>query len=255
MAIEQNNNEPIRTDNAAEEEFSTQVAAKPASRKTAKRASRQVSRQITDNIVLYSDGKMRWQYDLDLFRTPVVFWLVWRILAVICAVALAIVFFVDCGKPDFFWQGFLQWLKILAIAIAGVTALCGLGYLVYAAMMGGKYSVIFEMDEKGINHIQTKSSAQKSRRIASATQIAGLAGGSPTTLGAGINASRTEMYTDFARVKRVIARPMFHLIKLSAPFNHNQVYVHKEDFAFVKDYIVAHCPSKKAKENRNHNAA
>lgn len=248
MANEQNNNEPISMDKSVNEASSPQDDTKHTKRKTVKRASRQTDQQITDNIALYSDGKMRWQYDLNLFRTPVIFWLVWRILAIICAVALAIVFFVDCGKADFFWQGFLQWFKILAIAIAGVTALCGLGYLVYAAMMGGKYSVIFEMDEKGINHIQTKSSSQKSRRIADATQIAGLLGGSPTTVGVGVNASRTEMYTDFARVKRVIARPMFHLIKLSAPFNHNQVYVHKEDYAFVVDYIMAHCPSNKTKE-------
>ena len=63
------------------------------------------------------------------------------------------------------------------------------------------------------------------------------------TVGVGLNAQRTEMYTEFAKVRKVKAYPRRHLIKVNERLEHNQVFAAKEDFAFVKDYIVSHCPN------------
>ena len=192
-------------------------------------------KKISENITLYEDGKYVWRYDLGLFKTPIIFWLVYRIFILIY---LGIALFVTGASlikgMDSFSKNYLTDLKFLGIGFAVMTAVVVLGYLLYAAIMGGKYCVIFELDEKGVLHKQVPKQAKKARKIAGAAIAAG-------SIGAGIAASRTTMYTDFSRVKKVKLRPRFDLIKIREGLSHNQVYVHKEDFEFVSNYITEHC--------------
>lgn len=58
-------------------------------------------------------------------------------------------------------------------------------------------------------------------------------------------AAKQESYTDFQRVRRVVARPRLHLIKVNERLEKNQVYVPREDFDFVLDFIRSHCPNLK----------
>ena len=122
-----------------------------------------------------------------------------------------------------------------------MTVVTALGYSVYAALMGGKYCVMFEMDENGINHKQISAQAKKAKKIAGATALAGAASGRLTTVGAGINSARTEMYSDFSRVRKVKAFPALNLIKVNGRLSRNQIYASKDDFEFVKKYIKERC--------------
>ena len=105
--------------------------------------------------------------------------------------------------------------------------------------MGWKYCVIFEMDEKGINHAQIPEQADKARAMGEMTMRLGA--GNPTMEGIGRNSQRTEMYSEFAKVKKVKAYPNKNLIKVNGVLDHNQVYVLKEDFEFVEKYIISRC--------------
>ena len=76
--------------------------------------------------------------------------------------------------------------------------------------------------------------------------MAGAAGGSFTTAGAGmLAASKNASISAFTHVKRVKARRWLHVIKVNQLFEHNQVYVRKEDFDFVYNYIKSRCPKAK----------
>ena len=50
------------------------------------------------------------------------------------------------------WETLLTNAKIFAVVFAVMTAITIIGYLLYAAIMGGKYIVEFEMDENGIEY-------------------------------------------------------------------------------------------------------
>ncbi|MBQ9472148.1 MAG: hypothetical protein IJU73_03275, partial [Ruminococcus sp.] len=127
----------------------------------------------------------------------------------------------------------------------GMTVLCALGYLLYAAIMGGKYIVMFEMDDKGVNHKQLPKQAKKAEWISLLTVLAGLASRNPTTVGVGLISARSEMYTRFGNVRKIKAYPNRDLIKLNERLMHNQVYAAKEDFEFVYGYIKDHVDIKK----------
>ncbi|MBO4572719.1 MAG: hypothetical protein J5762_03010 [Clostridia bacterium] len=225
----------------------TSTSDEPKKQKRRKKRNTPVEvEKISENISLYDDGKYRWSYALNMFKNPIIFFTVWKIFFIIMSIGFIISFLVSLGEKDFFFAGFLNWLKIYGIAIAAMTAISYLGYAVYAAMLGGKYLVEFEMDEKGVLHTQTATQAKKAKKIGSATAVAGLTAGRLTTVGIGVNAaSKTSSYTDFSAVKKVkVIRPLL-VIKLNERFEHNQVYANKEDFDFVLSYVISHCPNAK----------
>ena len=190
-------------------------------------------------VTLGDDGKYRWTYEMSLFKNPTIFLLIWKIFFFIFLGVFAVV-----NVSDFIKWGpekALENLPVLGYLLLGMTAVVGLGYLIYAAIMGGKYIVEFEMDEKGVNHKQIASQAKKAKKIGRVTMMAGAASGRIGTVGAGMNAQRTEMYSDFSKVRKVKVYPYRNLIKVNERFGHNQVYAAKEDFEFVKSYIVSRC--------------
>ena len=192
---------------------------------------------IGERVTLCEDGKYRWRYDVSLLKNPMIFLMVWKIFFFIFLGIFVITTIADT----------IQWgtkrlagnLKIWGIVLIGMTAVVFLGYLVYAAKMGWKYCVIFEMDEKGINHAQIPEQAEKARAMGEMTMRLGA--GNPTMEGIGRNSQRTEMYSEFAKVKKVKAYPNQNLIKVNGFLDHNQVYVQKEDFEFVERYIISRC--------------
>ena len=197
--------------------------------------------KISDNITLCKEGKYRWIYELHLFKTPIIFMLVWKILFFIFLMIFAFVFIADFVNWGFTAERIKESLRFSGFFLLGMTVVTALGYSVYAALMGGKYCVMFEMDEKGINHKQIPAQAKKAKKIAGATALAGAASGRLTTVGAGINSARTEMYSDFSRVRKVKAFPALNLIKVNGRLSRNQIYASKEDFEFVKKYIKERC--------------
>ena len=188
------------------------------------------------------DGKYRWTYEMSLFKNPTIFILVWKIFFFIILGIFAFMVIVDIADwGGFDGERFLNSLKIMGWFLLGMTALVGVSYLIYAAVMGGKYVVEFEMDERGINHRQIPAQAEKAGKIGQAAVAAGLGTGRLSAVGAGMSAQRTEMYSEFARVRKVRAYPRRNLIKVNERLNHNQVYVGREHFDFVESFIRSHC--------------
>ena len=205
-----------------------------------------VGEKISDNIYLCRDGAYRWVYEYNLYKRPGIFFLVWKILFCIITAGIVIAMISDAARwSDFFPDRFLTNLKFYAYFVIGMTVLSLISYLIYAMVMGGKYCIIFEMDEKGINHKQMPQQAKKAEMLAEITMMAGLASGSLTTLGVGASAARTEMYSEFSKVKAVKSYPRRHLIKVNGILSHNQVYADKNDFEFVQKYILDHCKNLK----------
>ncbi|MBQ7715206.1 MAG: zinc ribbon domain-containing protein [Clostridia bacterium] len=203
-------------------------------------------KKISDNIVLSSDGKYRWYYEMSLFKNPTIFFLIWKIFFFVVLGIFVFMTVVSASDGiDPFGEVVLRNLKYFGYFVAGMTALVGISYLIYAAIMGGKYCVIFEMDEAGVNHRQIPKQARKAEKIADFAMLAGLAAGKPYMFGAGAAAARTEMYSDFSKVKKVKDYPRRNIIKVIQTLNRNQVYAAAEDFDFVKNFIIYHCPNLK----------
>jgi hypothetical protein len=190
---------------------------------------------------LCDDGKYRWIYEMNMLTNPTIFLTVFKIFFyIILAGWLIFGTFLYLIHGDF--QGFLDFSKGALIAIVGMAALTFLGVLLLSAMYGGKYVVLFEMDEQEIKHIQLPRQVKKAQALSLLTALVGIAAKRPTTVGAGLLASgKTTSTSEYKKVRRVVARRALHLIKVNQLLEKNQIYVPDEDFDFVYEYIKSRC--------------
>ena len=130
---------------------------------------------------------------------------------------------------------------LLAILFLGLAS-----YLVYAAFMGGKYCVLFEMDDKGITHTQISTQLRKARTLSKMTILLGMMTGNIGTIGSGLLAgSRQSISSDWDKVKNVKSYPKRNIIKVNGLFNKNQIYASDKDFEFVRHFVKEHCRNAK----------
>ena len=190
---------------------------------------------------LCDDGKYRWVYEMNMLTNPTIFLTVFKVfLYIILAGWLIFGTFLYLIHGDF--EGFLDMSKGMLVALAIMAGLTLLGVLFLAALYGGKYVVLFEMDEQEIKHIQLPRQVKKAQAISLITTLVGLAAKKPTTAGAGLLAAGKSSSTSvYANVRRVVARRNLHLIKVNQLLNKNQIYVPDEDFDFVYEFIKSRC--------------
>ena len=194
------------------------------------------------NILFCNDGKYRWIYELKMMKNPVVFVTLFKIFGFIF---LAVWLFGSIHEltDGNGWDAVWGFTKVLLIVFAGFIVLILLAYTLVAAMNGWKYIVLFEMDEHGVLHRQLKQQVNRAKALGWLTVFVGAASGNLATVGAGINAAtKEEMYSDFSKVRSVKPKRGWNTIKVNEMLNKNQVYVEKEDFDFVYQFILAHCP-------------
>jgi len=200
-------------------------------------------------ITLCPDGKYCWVYELKLLKNPAILCVIWKIIVGAFLGVWLFVMLLSLGDTHFWWDGFWSEAKMFALLTALMLALSLLAYLFYAAVMGGKYCVLFEMDENGIRHTQAPRQFKKAQLLAAITALSGMKSGHIGTVGTGLLAgSKVSSYSEWHLVKSIAVHPRLNLIKVNAPLNKNQVYAEDTDFAFVRQYILTHCAEAKLRE-------
>ena len=202
--------------------------------------------QHSERLVHCEDGVYRWIYEYSLFKHPGLFFLIWRVFFFVMLGIFAFMLILNAFEGDLDGARLLDTLKYLGIGTLGMTALVGISYLIYAAIMGGKYIAVFEMDENGITHRQIDRQAKRTNAIGNAAFVVGLLTHNYSSMAAGMNV-RSEMHTSFRSTGKARAYPRKHLIKLREMLTQNQVFAHPEDFEFVKNYIFSRVPEKARK--------
>lgn len=189
-----------------------------------------------------NDGKYRWVYELNMYTTTVLLKECYRAFFITCAIVAVITFFI--GLTNGIGNAISLSLTAGAV-VTGIFIVLGIiAYFIVAFINGGKYCVVFEMDENGLLHAQQNRQAKKTQLIGLIAAMAGAARGKIGAVGTGILvATKTSMYSGFDSVKVIEAVPDSNLIRLNGKLDRNQVYVDEKDFAFVLQYIVEHCPN------------
>lgn len=197
-------------------------------------------------IIQGPDGVYRWAYDFNMLTNPTILFTVFKGVSI----GFGFMWVFEIGfavfGDDFELSEFLGTTKVFLILFVGFMILFVISYWLYALIaLGGKYCVLFEMDEKGITHTQAPRQFKKAQIMA---LINGLTATNLSALGnAMIVGSRSSMSSDWSKVRSVQCFPRRGVIKVNELLNKNQVYVSEEDFEFVRDYIVSHCVNAKIK--------
>ena len=206
---------------------------------------------VGERVALCEDGKYRWTYEFNMLKNPAIIVVVYKIFLILLSIPFIInvIALARNGElqkewNDRLWSGSNPKVWLVVMAVFAVIIL--ISYLIVAWMYGGKYIVHFTMDEKGIIHEQEAAQVKRAQKLGLLTVLVGILAKRPGTVGAGmLAASHTTSTSDFPNVRRIKPRRAFGLIKVNKRLDHNQVYVPREDFDFVLDYIRQHCPKAK----------
>ena len=122
----------------------------------------------------------------------------------------------------------------------------GITMLIVIVIVGFILIISGDLDVDGVVHQQMPRSAKKGQIIGDLAILAGLATGRIGTIGTGMLAkSRTSMTTTLSDVKRLTPCPRMNMIKVNETLSKNRVYVCKEDFFLVYNFLCEHCMNAK----------
>lgn len=198
--------------------------------------------QVSPGVTLGPDGVMRWVYELNMWKSPTLVITIWKLLLLAALVPALLVCVLALVEGDGAAVAFGLFARVGGLVAAIVTGLMLLAYPLVSIISGGRYCVIFEMDDAGIRHVLMPSQFRRSQVLAALTVLAGALSASTQATGAGLLAgARRSLYTRFSDVRAVVAIERRHVIHLVAKLARNQVYAEPADFGFVLNYIDAHC--------------
>jgi len=117
-------------------------------------------------------------------------------------------------------------------------ALTAVGYYIAAAAMHGVYHLRFEMDENSIRLVRKESTQRMMNVVADVAVMSGMRNGRALQ-----NAAESGS-TAYSQVRGVKEHPEYNAFNLREIVSANQIWVCPEDYAFVRDYVLARVPEK-----------
>lgn len=199
---------------------------------------------VSPGLIMGGDGILRWAYEMNMWKNPTLVITIWKVLLLAALAPALLIFFLNLG--DGFGSAILVFVKIMSIVAGIVTGLMLLAYPLVAILNGGKYCVIFEMDDKSVKHIQMQKQFKKNQVLSMLAVLAGVMTGNIQATAAGILAgSNQSLLSSFEKVRSISVNEKRHVIYVNEKLSHNQVYADSADFAFVTNAIINRC--KKAK--------
>lgn len=183
-----------------------------------------------------------WLYEFSLWKNPAILITTAKVLLIGLAAPTLLMFFLTLSE-DGLAEALRVTASILGVGLVVMAVLLLLGYVLTGLIQGGKYIVLFQMDDKGVNHIQLQSQYSKAQAVGFLTALSGIVSGDLTTAGAGLmSATKRNLYTTFRKVKSIKIVRSRYTIYLNESLTKNQIYASNQDFDEILDHILACCP-------------
>ena len=205
-------------------------------------------KKVTKNIVLCPDGIYRWVYEMPMLKNPTILFTVWKVLGIGFGAVFLVMILGDLFRGGNVGKSILGDLKILGIMVGIFLVISLIAYWIVSIMYHGRYTVLFEMDDKSVTHNQVTAQHDKAELVGKLTALVGISTGNLAAAGLGLNvAYNSSRDSVFTMVKSLKIREKRHVIYVNHTLMKNQVYAEDEDFDFVRRFIEAHCPQAKIK--------
>ena len=186
-------------------------------------------------------GKYRWVYEAPMLKSFFLLMEVWKALGISALILFGIISVIGLVTGSGL-TGIISSAGICLMVFGILLLLSVPAYYIVTKANNGKYTVLFEMDETGIDHTQIKTDMAKALELLTAL-VGGVAGNKTTTAAALLSAGGTSLYSRFDKVRSIRAIPEKDLILLGGRFVRNQVYAEERYFDAVYGYIRDHCPN------------
>lgn len=183
-----------------------------------------------------------WIYEYKMWTNPTIYFTLFKVF-IICALVPALVVFCLIVN-DGFVNALILLFKVFGIVLGIVSILLTVAYIIIACINGGKYIVVFDMNENGIRHTQMNKQFTKMQAFHLIGTLIGIKENDLVTAGSNMIAgSKNTIYTNFKKVTGIISNKKRNTIKLvSKDGINNQVYVNEEYYVDVLNRITCFCP-------------
>ena len=191
------------------------------------------------NILKDTNNRYHWIYELPMKKSFFLLFEVWKVLCIGALIFFIINILISLILKEGS-QNILEMFGVSLLCLGIMLVLSIPAYYIVIKANNGMYTVLFEMDDNGIDHIQIKT--DKANALDLLTVFVGVAGKNRTTTAAGLLSSTgSSLYSRFVDVRKIKAYKAKNLIILKSRFINNQVYVNDEDFDFVYEFITERC--------------
>lgn len=195
---------------------------------------------LPEGIELLEDGTLGWTYSQSLWSNPTILYTVLKVMLIAVLLVTLFIGGISIMEGDF---DIGETLMIGGGLAVGMTVLSLIGYAVYAAISGGKYNMLFFMNDTLVVHMAMPKEAKRGDRINDIAVLVGVLTGNPTLAGMGMaNYGRNTLASNFADVKSIVQDRSHDLIKVQAGLKFNQIYASPAQYDFVLSHIASHCP-------------
>jgi len=191
---------------------------------------------------LYPDGKYRWIRERSYYKIPLLMIFIMKVVAVVIAVIWLIYVLKNLGDEDFWKGSFYKTTGVFAGIMAVTMILIVIGYMIYAKMKGGRYYMIFEMDEEGIRYIELQTSVDKDAAEALLEPLSDTE--DPDRADEALTVAASLAYSEFRKVKVVRAFPEWAVVRLKEKLISSEVFLSDDHYRFVLEFIVSHVSEK-----------
>jgi hypothetical protein len=191
------------------------------------------------------DGLYYWVHSTFLWKDPFTFLRMAKIVLVIGILpGLAIlVFDLITGSP---MKGLVSFFQLTGICLAILALLFAIAYPFFILVKGGRFTVLYRMDESRFSRMEMPESARRGRWIMELGVLLG-------TWRNSIDFSEPDFnLSEFKDVRRIIVYRRHSGLKLFLRgISRELIFTRPEDFDFIRDLIIKNCPPEIKIEQRN----
>ena len=216
--------------------------------------------QFPGRVTLYEDGVYRWAYEMDMWENRYLIGLLTKILSLVMGLPTLFICAMVCTRlipllgqetprDELMWRigGDLQLLYIVGGIWLGCILLALIIYVVCALAMRGKWCLHYEMDETAVALVRNPNTMQAVNTLGSIATVMGLLAGDPggaVRIGGTLAVANNTGTSRFMSTGWVTLVSKWDVLDLREFMGMNQVYVPKEDYDCVKQFILAHVSEK-----------
>ena len=193
--------------------------------------------------LLNKEGTYYWIAQLPMDKCFCLLFEVWKVLAISAGIVSLLGFLINIisgeGLESFFFTLGMSALVLGILFVLSIPA-----YYIVTKANDNKYTVLFEMDDDGIDHVQIMT--DKAKALNALTSFTGSLAGKPALRALGLrNSNGASLYSSFKDVRKIRIYEDKGLIVLQGKLFNNQVYIDEENFGFVYAFIRERCPNAK----------
>ena len=200
-----------------------------------------------------NDSNYTWDYRMRIFKDASVPKTLIKIFLFIVIAIMVFVLVLALIEGDLTTSVLIEVAEVFGLVFLGLTLLTLIAYyIVFAVLHGGKYDIVYKMDEKGVSFITAKGTMDKVKKMALIGAVAGIAAGSLPTIGSNILAgTRSSMYTKFSAVTKVVVyNRSKKLVLTESHVAKNHIYAEQDNFEQISKHILKKCTKAKVISKR-----